>query len=304
MEDNKNLSRKDIIDNLNACKINNDYDEYAKLLILGLELKVISVKYFFNRVDRLMNIKLKLARDLYQFFISKYEVSEYDVELSYFKNKLNEKMLYDNFSSEDKEKYNYYKEMGSLAYDNDDYQNALNLYKKGKDLTNHPIFDYYIGKMYFKLKQFDLANEYLLKYELNGGEKEMHSILYLWRNNDNATEEKILELDEKINRLVEFYDGLKKWKLPNLKKKIKCKHSLENIDYKKITEDDFNDKTSVLFNFDSYLFEEQLIIIRELFNNGNIDLSKKLINQLSNSPLGGKERKQLSNIKKLTKIKK
>ena len=77
-----------------------------------------------------------------------------------------------------------------------------------------------------------------------------------------------------------------------------------NIDYKKITEDDFNDKTSVLFNFDSYLFEEQLIIIRELFNNGNIDLSKKLINQLSNSPLGGKERKQLSNIKKLTKIKK
>lgn len=203
--ENINEIRKEIINNLNKYKTINNYDEnYVNLLISGIKLEIIDMKYFLNNIDNLIRYNVFLSNDLYIFLINNYNLDKYKIEVSYLENKINEKNLYNKLSSEEQKLYNYYINEGSLAYKNSDYSKALQLYQKGKDLTNHPIFDYYIGKMYFKLRKFDIANDYISKYELNGGEKEIHSLLCLWGNNKDLTNDKIIEIDEKANKLIIF----------------------------------------------------------------------------------------------------
>ena len=76
--------------------------------------------------------------------------------------------------------------------------------------------------------------------------------------------------------------------------------------YKKISmsENDFKPKDLVLEEFNNYSFKDQLIIIRQLYNNGNITLATTLLKQLEKSNLNSQSRQQLTSMKKLLKIKK
>ena len=43
------------------------------------------------------------------------------------------------------------------------------------------IFNYYVGKIAYKLKDYECARRYLNKYMLNGAEKASKSLLYLYK---------------------------------------------------------------------------------------------------------------------------
>ena len=87
---------------------------------------------------------------------------EYYVELEYLKNRINEEKLYNLLSPVNKDMYNSCLENGQIASSTEDFEAALNHYIKGKNLTNHPIFDYYIGQTYFSLHKFEPSLGYFL----------------------------------------------------------------------------------------------------------------------------------------------
>lgn len=68
-----------------------------------------------------------------------------------------------------------------LSYKNKQYDQMIKYSVKGIEQTNHPVFLYYIGKAYFKKKEYEKALEYLLQYNKLGVDKYPVACLYLYR---------------------------------------------------------------------------------------------------------------------------
>lgn len=114
---------------------------------------------------------------------------------TYLKNKENE-LKYMNISDEK------YINMGNNCLKENDYEMAISCYNAGKILSNNIIFDFYIGKVYFELQNYEYAKLFLKKYEKVGAIKLDECKYYLFLiaiiNND-----KILatSLFEEINKI-------------------------------------------------------------------------------------------------------
>lgn len=288
-----------------------NYDNILiKFLIFGLEQQLITTKTFMNYIDRLISSNYKYAYDLLEYLTANYNLDNYSLELNYLKNKLNEKYLYYNLSKEKKDYYDLCIEKGRVFYRNGDLETAMYYYEAGLYVTSHPIFNYYIGKIYFKNKNFDIAQEYFSKYEQNGGEKELKALLYIWTYFDKHYNSKqIIKTDEKTKKLISFFDNLKDWNLIDYRRTFKNKYKDNDLDETKhyatkkiyITESYFQSKQLDPHDFESYSFKDKLILIRELYNSNNIILANKLLKDLENSSLNSQNRKQLTTLKKLIK---
>lgn len=102
------------------------------------------------------------------------QLDVYNEELRYLKNCLKEKR-----KIEDDDTIFFIKS-GRKCYQKENYKDALSEYKKGLKKTNNAIFNYYIGKMYYKLGRKKDASRYLKIYAHFGADKLSKCYLYLY----------------------------------------------------------------------------------------------------------------------------
>lgn len=130
----------------------------------------------------------------------------YDVEVTYLKNCIREKELEENLPEERKEAYNNALAKGISHLHYEDYETAYDYFLYGKYVTNHPIFDYYIGYCFFKTYHDEEAYQILSNYKEHGGER-MLETLTLLKSLDckNSRLEQASEKELEQARIVQTY---------------------------------------------------------------------------------------------------
>lgn len=116
------------------------------------------------------------------------------------KNKINERMYYLSLEENRKNMYDRCLKVGRYALEIHEYETAYYYFTAGKYVANNPIFYYYIGKTFYKMKRFSKAKEYFEIYNLIGGEKIEKNTFYLL---------KIAEKCENSNYYSAMYKKLK-----------------------------------------------------------------------------------------------
>lgn len=184
--------------------------------------------------------------------LKKYENYTYNEQIKFLENKLKE---LEKISSLD-EDINYTKIMtnGKNLYLKNDFKNALNFYEAGLYIYEFNLFNYYIGKIYYKeavLNEhsynykkvlLNIALKYFQKYIKNGSIKYQKSVLYITKIKEKLKSGSSNKLLSKAEKFIEFENG--KFILNALyttKEKVdyydtKPKKLIKKI---KMTEDDF-----------------------------------------------------------------
>lgn len=261
----------------------------------------VSPKKALNMIDKLVSRDPVVAGILLGKFSEHYpDVSKDSVEVSYLRNKINEKKQYIFLSQSDKTIYDMCITKGREEYDKKEYYNALNYYQAAALVTEHPIFSYYIGKILYKIGKLDESYEYMRSYEARGGEKELHSLLYL-RTIDAKMKRRRLanERENKSDKLVNYFQSNRNWCTNRKKQVSKQDLNINRIDLKKVK---FNDgdlfgEQSNLINLNDICFEDKLSIIKQLYQGDQIDLADFLASKIECFNDSSNE-KQIPNIQK------
>lgn len=146
-------------------------EKIKRIKELPEETKLVLIKYT-------VELDYKIAKEL----LKELEESTpilYDVEVAYLKNCIREKELEEALPEERKETYNKALTQGLKCLHYDDYETAYDYFLYGKYVTNHPVFDYYIGYCFFKTYHDEEAYQILSSYKEQGGEKLLETLTLL-----------------------------------------------------------------------------------------------------------------------------
>lgn len=231
----KELEKDNLISNTltkkNIFLKNNDINNYINSIYILLNNNYGSYDYYLNEVNFLINYDLKTSNELLEKINSKYHL-ENNYKVKYLENKIKEKNYIYNEMEE------YFLEKANKAYKMKDYEYALVIYYIALEVTNNNIFNYYIGKIEFKLKNYKASKYYLNEYMLNGASKYSKSLLYLYhiayieKKKNNEFKDKIIKINNYENSDFEFYTE----EFGYSKKLDKSKKIIDSI---KMTEEEF-----------------------------------------------------------------
>lgn len=277
-----------------------DDPDMAQISILNYSLASVCIynnyidsKKALNMVDKVISKDPAVASLLLDKVVENYaDVNGTSIEVNYLRNKINEEKHYLFLSPPDKQVYDICIRKGREEYDKREYDNALNYYQAAALITEHPIFDYYIGKILYKMGKMDKAYEYMQKYENHGGKKELHSLLYL-KVMDSRMKRFIMAYsrDSKSNKLANYFKSNSDWHVTKKKQVPKRDLTIDKTDLYKIRN---NDGQSILGNFNDYSFNDKLLIIRELYQDNQIGLADSLMNKLEKSDASADEKRNLN----------
>lgn len=250
-------------------------------------------KKVLNMVDKVISRDPAVASLLLDKVVENYaDVNGTSIEVNYLRNKINEEKHYLFLSPPDKQVYDICIRKGREEYDKKEYDNALNYYQAAALITEHPIFDYYIGKILYKMGKMDKAYEYMQKYEKHGGKKELHSLLYL-KVMDFRMKRIMMAYsrDSKSNKLVNYFQSNSDWHTTRKKQVSKKDLTINKTISNKMRD---NDGQLILGNFNDYSFDDKLLIIRELYQDNQISLADSLMNKLEKSDASSDDKRNLN----------
>lgn len=273
----------------------NNYTE--KYLIIGK----LDIKQQLVIIDKMIEEDLETATKLLKDLSPK--AKKYQPQILYLKNKINEEKAYQELGKEQKEAYTKAIRKGREYYRANNLPTAYDYYTYGKHTTNHPIFDYYIGKILYKAKNKDEAYKYFKFYIENGGKKYLKALLYLAvievSNKRIKSAKKIRDLQQLI--INTFNIGFEDIKIDFL---INRSTVDKNFDAHKyvvshnlmLTEEFFDDEYNEISNDRESC--GQLEIIKEMYRKGRITEANKRIEQLLKENKGAYQRKSIEGIAK------
>lgn len=90
--------------------------------------------------------------------------------------------MYDSLDDEMKNRVNDYIEFIREEFTFEEYYNVYDLCEMGFYLTGLPIFKYYEGKLFYKIKEYELCIETLNEYLKTGASKASKAYLYISRS--------------------------------------------------------------------------------------------------------------------------
>ena len=248
-----------------------------------------NTKEQLKKIDKMIDANLEEALKLLNDILSRpTQYSKYNEGIKYLQNKINEVVLYQKLNEEQQSVYNMAIKDGHNLNLDKDYRTAYNYYMYAKETTNHPIFDYYIGKILYKLGNHDLSYEYLSNYELNGGVKTVKVIMYLnmidYRRNNI---EKIKERQKITNKIITTFD------IDFVDSYVDIIiNKNDNVKNQELKSDDISSQEELYFKLEQ---------IKEMYRNGKIKTADKLLSKLSRN-VEGKDNKE--KIKEVIKSKK
>ena len=151
-----------------------DLNKYIENTYILYNLNYGSCDFYLKDINYLIEKDLETAKKLLNEVTCKYKnIDEYKLE--YLKNKIKEKEM------KKHDMVDYYLKKGHEAYNKFDLKYALIVYYLALTTTKDNVFNYYVGKIAYKLKDYECARRYLNIYILNGAEKASKSLLYLYK---------------------------------------------------------------------------------------------------------------------------
>ena len=146
----------------------------------------------------------------------------YNVEVIYLQNCIREKELEDKLSENRKKAYNQAIVQGTSYLYYEEYDTAYDYFLYGKYVTNHPVFDYYIGYCFFKTYHDEEAYQILSNYREHGGKKLLEALTVLKmldRKHSRVAQAATKELEQaRIVQTFKLNYEINKEKKLNLKK--------------------------------------------------------------------------------------
>lgn len=182
---------------------NNDINSFIKTIYILLDNGYGSYDYYLNDVNYLINYDLNISLELLKKVKNKYHL-ENNYKVKYLENKINEK----NNSYTEIEQYFINK--GKKSCKINDFKYALVTYYTALEVTNNNVFNYYLGKILFKLKDYKSSEYYLNRYMLTGAQKYSKSLLYLYfiakieKKNGNEYKNRLIKINDYENISYEF----------------------------------------------------------------------------------------------------
>lgn len=175
---------------------------------------------------------------------------------------------------------------GKEALDNNEYQKALYIFNKAFKNTGDPIFNYYLGITYFKLKNYTMANDKLSNYALKSFYKLEESYEYLsiiteeiaYKRYEDG-KDNIKKYREKSNLYKQKYKLVKKIKsgiIFNIEKKPVDLNLNDKEISKLISSGKINDTVEIFYES---TYERKIVILALLYKNGNGATADKLLKQ-------------------------
>ncbi len=269
MFEEKRYSKDKVIDILK-----NNFDDNFKLDLISLAR--YSHKLIPNNIDA--------AEYIYSYIINSFPISNYKRQLNCLKNMIIERKKYLELSELEQQRYNFLKASGrrlyrncnlnrkynydmeaKLLYRKEKLEEAYDYYLAGLYVTQHNIFNYYLGKMCYKNSHIDEACEYFEEYIKNGGEKLSKALLYLNRiYKIKKIKNKSQLFSERITELTRFFDNKFEFKnIPIIEDYYFEIESENNI--KNVPEDEIDDtKKDVDINLEEKLENiKNLILVHQ-----------------------------------------
>lgn len=283
--------RQKSISSLKQIDKNSNKDVIIKTCVCN---KVLTLKESFKNVKELIESgKITEADNLLNEIKENYIIDEEIAIYDYLKLYIKEEKQLERLSEEDKMIYDEVLKIAKLQSQLNKKDEALDWYQYGMEKTHLSIFDYYCGKMYFKLKDYKSASYYLNKYKNTASKKRFQALLYLAVINKRIG--KIGKANMRINelkKLTTYFDI--EWNIDFVKR-----NKQEDFDAKKsvasrkivMGESSFKEK-ELDFNFyDSYDLVDKLTLIKRLYQNGRIEYADELMRELEK--VSTKEQKKL-----------
>lgn len=130
-------------------------------------------------IQQLNNGNLEEAINTYQKELDDHPF-ELDDSLTYLYYKIQRKINYNNLPEKTKHRIDFYINSARENLKCENIEQAIKNLKLGKKLTNDELFDYYLGKMYFKMEDYENSIIHLKAYNnANGSDKREKSHMYL-----------------------------------------------------------------------------------------------------------------------------
>lgn len=274
-----------------------------------LMIKRLDIKQQLIIIDKMIKQDLETATKLLEELSHK--SVNYQPQIRYLKNKINEERAYQELGKEQKEVYAKAITKGREQYHDNNLSTAYDYYTYGKYITNHPIFDYYIGKILYKNKNKDEAYKCFKNYIENGGEKYLKALLYLVvievTNKKIKSAKKIRYLQKLIVNTFDInFEDIRIDRIINIimnqgrndkdfdVHKFAVSHNL-------ILSEEFFDLEYNGISNDRELCKE-LERIKEMYRNGRITEANKRIEELLKENKGYYQRKNIEGIAKRKKL--
>lgn len=181
-----------------------DCNTRYNILITMYDNNCIDYYSLLQEINTLVEKDPKLGQELLDKVKYDANANKYNLELSVMKNKAREINDINSLSEEDRVLYNKIRSKAKALMKVKNYKGAYEEYRKGKELFNLPIFDYYIGRTLYKIG--DTSAKYnLISYVKNGGRKTANALLYLdniaWYDGNDSQSNTFREDIERINTL-------------------------------------------------------------------------------------------------------
>lgn len=263
-------------------------DEFLKENIENISRNIldnnIPPRKISKYINRIIELDPILAEKLLHLHLRNNFFYLNEITVKTLTNKINEKKLYLILSEKGKAQYHQFKKDGQKAYRSGNLEKAYEIYSKAEYEIKHPIFDYYVGKILYKLGMYNEAKKRIEKYLENGGEKTSKALIYLLG----------IEVKNSNHKQVNKYKDLINIVNNDLGNDFTIKDSInkneEDIDYQKqrasarvkMTEQDFieTDDEVKIEEYYYYDLDKKLKVIKKLLRQGNLKEANYLLNEL------------------------
>lgn len=248
---------------------------------------------------------IQKAEKLYSCISQCRHIENYSIELKCLKNMIAERKQYLELSLEQQKQYDIFKSKGSILYREYDLQRAYDYYLAGLFVTNHNVFNYYLGKICYKKGNFNEACKHLETYIEHGGEKLSKSLLYLsriYRNRQN--EKKYLEYVQNISQLSRFFE--ENFEFLDTDSLDEENDYIKNREMKKntVSIESFEEFKEESTSTSSNSVKKQLLIIKNLILNNQDKQAEKLLDELERiqCQLSYEDKKRIQQFKRNKKL--
>ena len=255
----------------------------------GITAKFINGKVDVRQLLNYMQLSIVSNFDLvFDVFSDNYDyILEMTSELAfdYIKKRLFEKRIFEGLNKEEMDDYVRCIVEVKRAMHLQDFKRVIEYATLGKELTGMPVFDYYVGKAYFRSGKNLDAIDKLREYMDKGGIKALKARGYLSAAYENIGDyQKSALLQEEITQLKRFYVKIGRSKIytgPTFKAS-KEKNSEEKMLVSGISEnvDNLIDDNLVVSDFYSYSFPQKMALIRKLYLTNMVKVADKLMKEV------------------------
>lgn len=262
----------------------------------ALEKSIVSKKQIMIEIEKLIDTDLERAKILLSLFTDK----EYIEEIFYLKSRVLEKETYLSYDEETKNNYHKFLNAGKAALKAKKYEEAFSYFQTGMNKTRDNIFNYYIGKNFYKAGYFIEARAHLEEYIRNGGSKYSKALFYLILHASMKKEARKFNTYNKkmriINNLTSSGFAYSKKKSnqrkcnPSFKKRANQIEKKESTDVMTTPDFEKGKNTLSIENYYEYDIDSKIELIKKLFQAGKNDVASNLLEELKNQDSKAVER--------------